>query len=155
MSPRRDWARAGAVVIAVLVADQVTKALVRGAIAEGDRRGVISGVVTLVHDQNSGVAFSLLTGSDVGVVLITLVVLAGLIAFHARNRSRPQMWIATGMIVGGALGNLVDRVRAGSVTDFVKLPAWPAFNLADSAITLGVIGLILILGFRGAPARPA
>ena len=155
MSPRRDWARAGAVAAVVLVADQVTKALVRGGIPQGDDRRVIPGLVTLVHDQNSGVAFSLLTGSEIGVVLITLVVLGGLIAFHARNRLRPLMWIVTGMIVGGALGNLADRVRMGSVTDFVKLPAWPAFNLADSAITLGVIGLILILRFRGAPARPA
>jgi signal peptidase II len=155
VSPGRDWARTGAVAAVVLVGDQVTKALVRGAIAQGEHRRVIPGLVTLVHDQNSGVAFSLLTGSGAGVVVITLVVLAGLTAFHARNRTRPLMWVVTGMIVGGALGNLVDRVRTGSVTDFVKLPAWPAFNLADSAITLGVIALIVILGFRGAPARPS
>ena len=153
MSPGRDWARTGAVASVVLLCDQLTKALVRGAIAQGDQRRVIPGLVTLVHDQNSGVAFSLLTGSDAGVLIITLVVLAGLIAFHARNRTRRLMWVVTGMIVGGALGNLVDRVRTGSVTDFVKLPAWPAFNLADSAITLGVIALIVVLGFRGAPAR--
>ncbi len=155
MTAGRDWARVGALAAAVLAADQVTKALVRGAIAPGDQRRVIPGLVSLVHAQNSGVAFSLLTGSGAGVVIITLAVLAGLVAFHARNRSRGLLWIATGMIVGGALGNLVDRVREGSVTDFVKLPAWPAFNLADSAITLAVIGLILTLGFRGAPARPA
>lgn len=155
MSHRRDWARTAAVAAFVLVCDQVTKALVRGGVAQGSDRRVIPGLVTLVHDQNSGVAFSLLTGSDVVVVLITLVVLAGLTAFHARHRTRGPMWVVTGMIVGGALGNLVDRVRTGSVTDFVKLPAWPAFNLADSAITLGVIGLILILWLRGAPARPS
>ena len=155
MSPGRDWARTGAVAAVVLALDQVTKALVRGGIAQGDDRRVIPGLLSLVHDQNSGVAFSLLTGSSIGVVIITLVVLAGLTAFHARHRSRPLMWVVTGMIVGGALGNLVDRVRAGSVTDFVKVPAWPAFNLADSAITLGVIALIVILGFRGASARPS
>ena len=153
MSHRRDWARTAAVAAVVLVCDQVTKALVRGGIAQGADRRVIPGVVTLVHDQNSGVAFSLLTGSDAGVLIITLVVLAGLVAFHARNRKRRLMWLVTGMIIGGALGNLLDRVRTGSVTDFIKLPAWPAFNLADSAITLGVIALIAILGFRGAPAR--
>jgi signal peptidase II len=155
VSHRRDWARTGAVAAVVLICDQVTKALVRGGIEEGADHRVIPGFVTLVHDQNSGVAFSLLTGSDAGVLIITLVVLAGLIAFHARNRTRRLMWVVTGMIVGGALGNLLDRVRAGSVTDFIKLPAWPAFNLADSAITLGVIALILILGFRGASARPS
>lgn len=155
MSHRRDWARTGAVAAVVLLCDQVTKALVRGGIEQGAEHRVIPGLVTLVHDQNSGVAFSLLTGSDAGVLIITLVVLAGLLAFHARNRGRRLMWVVTGMIVGGALGNLLDRVRTGSVTDFVKLPAWPAFNLADSAITLGVVALILILGFRGAPARPS
>ena len=153
MSHSRDWARTGAVAAVVLLGDQVTKALVRGGIAQGADHRVIGGFLTLVHDQNSGVAFSLLTGSDAGVLIITLVVLAGLIAFHARHRERRLMWVVTGMIVGGALGNLVDRVRAGSVTDFIKLPAWPAFNLADASITLGVIALILILGFRGAPAR--
>ena len=155
MSPGRDWARTGALAAVVLACDQITKALVRGGIAQGDDRRVIPGLVTLVHDQNSGVAFSLLTGSGVAVVLITLAVLVGLAAFHARHRTRPLMWVITGMIVGGALGNLVDRVRTGSVTDFIKLPAWPAFNLADSAITVGVITLIVILGFRGAPARPS
>jgi signal peptidase II len=155
VSPGRDWARTGAVAAVVLVGDQVTKALVRGGIAQGDQRRVIPGLVTLVHDQNSGVAFSLLTGSGVGVVVITLVVLAGLTWFHRRHRTRRLMWVVTGMIIGGALGNLVDRVRTGSVTDFVKLPAWPAFNLADSAITLGVIALIVILGFRGATERPS
>jgi signal peptidase II len=153
VSHSRDWARTGAVAAVVLLGDQVTKALVRGGIAQGADHRVIGGFLTLVHDQNSGVAFSLLTGSDAGVLIITLVVLAGLIAFHARHRERRLMWVVTGMIVGGALGNLVDRVRAGSVTDFIKLPAWPAFNLADASITVGVIALILILGFRGAPAR--
>jgi signal peptidase II len=139
----------------VLGADQLTKGLVRGTIAPGQTRTVIAGVLWIVHDQNPGVAFSLLTGSDAGVLAITLVVLAGLLAFHARNSGRPMMWVTTGMIVGGALGNLVDRVRAGSVTDFLKLPDWPAFNLADSSITLGVIALIVILGFGGASARTA
>ncbi len=155
MSHRRDWRRTGAVAAVVLLCDQLTKALVRGGIAQGSERRVIGGFLTLVHDQNSGVAFSLLTGSDAGVLIITLVVLAGLIAFHARHRERRLMWVVTGMIVGGALGNLLDRVRTGSVTDFIKLPAWPAFNLADTSITLGVLALILILGFRGAPARAA
>jgi signal peptidase II len=155
VSRRHDWARVAALTAIVLCADQLTKAFVRGGITLGSQRTVIPGVLWVVHDQNSGVAFSLLTGSDAGVLALTLVVLCGLVAFHARNQRRPLMWVTTGMIVGGALGNLVDRVRAGSVTDFVKLPAWPAFNLADSAITLGVIGLILILGFRAAPARTA
>jgi signal peptidase II len=78
------------------------------------------------------------------------------LVFVVRQRERRWVWLACGLIVGGALGNLIDRVRAGSVTDFVKLPDWPAFNLADTAITLGVVALFLVVGLgSGAAARTA
>jgi signal peptidase II len=148
-------ARAGAVAAVVLAADQGTKALVRGSISPLQTRHLMPGV-TLVHAQNSGVAFSLLTGSEAGVILITLVVVSAVIAYFVRHRERRWIWLACGLIVGGALGNLIDRVRAGSVTDFVKLPDWPAFNLADTAITIGVLALFVAVGLgSGAPARTA
>jgi signal peptidase II len=148
-------ARAAAVAAAVLVADQVTKALVRGSLGLEQTRHLLPGV-TLVHEQNSGVAFSLLTGSEAGVIAITLVVVSAVLVFFVRQRERRWIWLACGLIVGGALGNLIDRVRAGSVTDFVKLPDWPAFNLADTAITLGVVTLFLVVGLgSGAAARTA
>jgi signal peptidase II len=149
-------ARAAAVAVAVLLADQITKALVRGSLGFEQTQSVLPGVITLVHEQNSGVAFSLLTGSEAGVIAITLIVVSALLVFFVRQRERRWIWLACGLIVGGALGNLIDRVRAGSVTDFIKLPDWPAFNLADTAITLGVVTLFLIVGLgSGAAARTA
>jgi signal peptidase II len=148
------WGRAGIVAAAVLIADQLTKQLVRSSIALGASRHLLPGV-TLVHAQNSGIAFSLLTGSDVGVIIVTLVVVALVLAYFARQGERRGMWLACGLIVGGALGNLADRLRAGLVTDFIKLPHWPAFNLADAAITLGVLTLFIVVGRGGATARPA
>lgn len=154
MKTQAAWGRAGIVAAAVLIADQLTKQLVRSSIALGASRHLLPGV-TLVHAQNSGIAFSLLTGSDVGVIVVTLVVVALVLAYFARQGERRGMWLACGLIVGGALGNLADRLRAGLVTDFIKLPHWPAFNLADAAITLGVLTLFIVIGRGGATARPA
>lgn len=153
MSAEAAWGRVGALAGVVLIGDQLTKQLVRGSIALGQSRHLLPGV-TLVHAQNSGVAFSLLTGGGAGVIVVTLVVVAGVLTYFARQRERRWMWLATGLILGGALGNLVDRVREGVVTDFIKLPGWPAFNLADTAITLGVVTLFLIVGRGGAATRP-
>ena len=155
MAVGRPWVRAASVAAAVLAADQLSKALVRSSIAPGASRRVIPGVLWLVHEQNSGVAFSLLTGSEAGVIVITLAVVAGVIAFFARAKERGWIWLACGLVIGGAFGNLIDRVRAGSVTDFVKLPHWPAFNVADTAITLGVLTLFLAVSVRGSAARTA
>jgi len=155
MAAARPIASAAAVAAVVLTADQVTKLLVRDSIAQGDRRTLIGGVLWLVREQNSGVAFSLLTGSEAGVIVLTLAIVAAVLAFFARERRRAWIWLACGLIVGGALGNLIDRVHEGSVTDFIKLPHWPAFNVADAAITLGVLTLILAMGRGGAAARTA
>ncbi len=138
----------------VLAVDQVTKQLVRNSIAVGDSRHLLPGV-TLVRAQNSGVAFSLFAGSEAGVIIVSTIVISAVLVFFAFQRRHRWMWLACGMIVGGALGNLVDRLRVGAVTDFVKLPDWPAFNLADASITLGVALLLLVLGRGGAPARSA
>ena len=155
MTPaRRASTRAAVVATVVLGADQLTKELVRSSIALGDRRHLVPGV-TLIHAQNSGIAFSLFTGSEAGVVVVSVVVLAAVLSYFALHRERRWMWLACGLIVGGALGNLVDRLRVGVVTDFIKLPDWPAFNLADMSITLGVLTLLWVVGRGGAAARPA
>lgn len=146
--------RAAAVAVIVLAADQLTKELVRSSIALGQQRRLLPGV-TLVHAQNSGIAFSLFTGSEVGVVVVAAVIIAAVVAYFARHHQQRWMWLACGLIVGGALGNLVDRLRVGTVTDFIKLPDWPAFNLADASITLGVLTVLWVLGRGGAAARPA
>jgi signal peptidase II len=145
------WGRALAVAAGVVALDQLTKALVVAGIDPGDEDSILPGI-TLVHVENRGVAFGFL--SDGGAILVVLVALAavGLIAWFALHADRPLAWLPTGLLLGGAIGNVIDRVARGSVTDFVKLPAWPAFNVADMAITFGVIVLVFVLERRDAPS---
>jgi signal peptidase II len=140
----RAAARAAALALAVVVADQATKALIRADVELGSRDGVLPGV-EIVHVRNRGVAFGLF--SDGGLVLIVIGVgsLVALLAFFATHSRRPLVWLPTGLLLGGAAGNLIDRLREGFVTDFVKLPFWPAFNVADSCITIGVLSLLYVL----------
>jgi len=89
-----------------------------------------------------GVAPAVLSGLLSGALLV----------YFLRNSTKPLIWLPTGMLIGGALGNIIDRLRAGSVTDFIKLPlGWPPFNLADASITIGVVLLVLVVE---GPARP-
>jgi signal peptidase II len=138
------WRRAGLVLALVLLADQVTKRLVQSGIAQGEHDGVLPGV-ELVHVRNHGVAFGAFSGGGVIVVVIIGVALVALLAWFATHSHRRLAWLPTGLLLGGAIGNIFDRVRDGAVTDFVKLPAWPAFNLADVAITFGVLSLLYVL----------
>jgi signal peptidase II len=140
----RAWGRAGLVVVAVLVADQLTKALVRSNLEPGERREVLP-LLDYVHIRNDGVAFGVLGGGQALVVVAVAGAMTGLLAFFAFNAHRPLVWLPTGLLLGGALGNIIDRVRDGAVTDFLKIPHWPAFNVADIAITLGVVTLIFTL----------
>ena len=140
----RAWSRAGLVLGLVLVVDQVSKRLVRHGIAPGDEDSVFPGV-SLVHTQNRGVAFGAFEDQTwVVTAIIGLAVLA-LVVYFATHLDRPLIWLPTGLLAGGALGNIFDRIRDGAVTDFIKLPAWPAFNVADMAITFGVLALLLVL----------
>jgi signal peptidase II len=140
----RSAARAAAVTAAVIVADQGSKALVRAGVDLGHRDGILPGV-ELVHVRNRGVAFGLF--SDGGVVLVAIGVasVVALLAFFATHSRRPLVWLPTGLLLGGAAGNLIDRLRQGFVTDFIDLPLWPAFNLADACITVGVLSLLYVL----------
>ena len=146
--------RAAVVVAAVLIVDQLTKQLVRGSIALGESRHLLPGI-TLVRAQNSGIAFSLFTGSEAGVIVVAVLVLTAVLTYFAFHREQRWMWLACGLIVGGALGNLIDRLRLGMVTDFIKLPDWPAFNVADASITIGVLALVWVASRGGTAARPA
>jgi signal peptidase II len=145
--------RAGLVFTAVLVADQLTKALVSSALGPGEERDVI-GPVTLVDVRNSGIAFGQLQHGGVIVAVVIAIAICALLVYFSRNLSRPWIWLPTGLLLGGALGNIIDRVREGAVVDFIKLPHWPAFNVADSAITVGVIVLILVVERGDAARRP-
>lgn len=143
MTPARAWIRAAAVVAVVLVVDQVTKAVVRADIVPGERIEALP-FLDLVHVHNDGIAFGALGGSGLVLVLV-LVAVAGILAFFAANPTRRGAWITAGLMLGGALGNVIDRLHQGHVTDFLKLPHWPAFNVADIAITLGVVSLFFVL----------
>jgi signal peptidase II len=119
---RVAFARALAVVVIVLVVDRITK-----------------------HARNSGVAFGFFAGGGALVLVLTLTALAVLVVYFALRPQRPLLWLPTGLLVGGAIGNLIDRIANGSVTDFIKLPFWPAFNVSDMAITFGVLTLLYVL----------
>lgn len=148
----RAWLRAGLVLAVVFAVDQITKALVRSGLAVGQEDPVFP-AVTLVHVRNRGVAFSALEGrTGLVTVVIGLAVLA-LVIWFARHATRRLVWLPVGLLAGGAAGNIVDRARHGAVTDFIKLPAWPAFNVADMAITFGVLALLYVVERSGAPDR--
>jgi signal peptidase II len=137
----------------VVAIDQVTKALVRSGIAVGDENGVFPGI-QLVHVKNKGVAFGALSGKP-AVMIIVLAALGGLVVWFFLHSTRRHVWIPTGLLLGGAVGNILDRVRDGSVTDFIKIPLWPAFNVADMAITFGVLSLLWVLERRDGAEEPA
>jgi len=137
------WARAALVMVAVIALDQGTKALVRANVAIGDRDGVFPGV-EIVHVRNEGVAFSRFSGGGTVVAVIVGAALLALLAYFVTHLDKPLVWLPTGMLLGGALGNVIDRLRDGAVTDFIKLPGWPAFNVADIAITFGVLVLLYV-----------
>ena len=127
----------------VVALDQGTKALATSLVNRGDRVEVLP-FLAFENVRNKGVAFGI--GGDISAVFIgaTIVVLLGFLVFlAARSRSGWLVWVPAALLIGGALGNLADRVRAGAVTDFIDLPLWPTFNLADVAIVVGVLLLLL------------
>jgi signal peptidase II len=141
------FARAGVTTAAVLTVDQVTKHTIATGIAPGEQKKFLP-LINLVHVRNNGVAFGFLSGGGGLVLAFTLIALAILISYFWMRPSRPYLWIPVGLLTGGAIGNLVDRLANGSVTDFIKLPHWPAFNVADMAITFGVLALVYVLEGR-------
>ena len=139
------WVRAGLVLIAVIVADQLSKRAIEHSIVPGEEHKLLPGI-QLVDTRNHGVAFGFLPGNHVAVTILIALALLLLLAYFARHTALPLLWLPTGMLLGGALGNILDRLRHGSVTDFIKLPlGWPPFNLADTAITLGILILFLLI----------
>jgi signal peptidase II len=150
-SSGRVWARLLVVCGLVVVADQAAKAAIAATMAPGERTDLAFGF-EISRVTNSGIAFGLLNeGSAALVLAITVGALALVVAWFAFDPGRPWMWLGVGLLTGGALGNLADRVRDGGVTDFLDPPLWPAFNLADVSITVGVV--VIALAALAAP-RP-
>ena len=141
---RRAAVRAALVCLVVIGVDQLTKHTLGTWLQPGQVRHVIPGL-ELVYERNTGVAFSFLAGSGAVVYILTGAALFALITFLLVRPGRRLLWLPTGMLVGGAIGNLIDRVTLGSVIDFIKLPHWPVFNIADTCVTFGVIILVLVI----------
>jgi signal peptidase II len=136
--------RAAAVAVAVVAADQVTKSLVRHNVRVGSSDGIFPGV-EIVHVHNRGVAFGLFVNGGVVLVIVGVAAVSALLIFFATHSRRPLVWLPTGLLLGGAAGNLIDRLNQGYVTDFIHLPLWPSFNLADMSITFGELSLLYVL----------
>jgi signal peptidase II len=139
----RGWVRALALAALVVVLDQVTKAIAADALGPGESVDLVLGF-ELVDVRNTGIAFGLLTDGQTLVIVVTAAALALILGYFALNPSRPGLWIAVGILVGGAVGNLADRLRADEVIDFIDPPLWPAFNVADIAIVAGIAFVVLI-----------
>jgi len=133
------------IALAVVVLDQLTKWLVRVRVGEGSIP-VLGDFLQLQVVHNTGVTFGLAQGHNLLFALLTLVIVIVLLVYYAKiHREKAIPSALTAVIVGGALGNLIDRLVFGQVIDFIAFSFWPTFNLADSAITLGVIGLVFYL----------
>ncbi len=128
----------------VVAVDQATKQLANANIERGGEVNVFFGL-DLTNTRNTGVAFGALEGAGLAVGILIGVSLALLVAYFAVNRSMPWLWLPVGLLLGGALGNLADRVREGAVIDFIDPVAWPAFNVADACIVVGVFGLLWVV----------
>jgi signal peptidase II len=143
---------AAAIATAALVVaiDQATKQIVDSSIERGHSVNVFFGL-DLTNTRNTGVAFGALGGAGLIVAILIGLSLALLIGYFVANRDMPLLWLPVGLLLGGALGNLVDRAREGAVIDWIDPVAWPAFNIADACIVVGVVALLWVV--EGRPKR--
>ena len=152
----QQWVSLAAVAGTAVVGDQLTKWIVSSQLSLGSEVEVV-GPLSLHHVQNSGIAFGLFASATPLVTLLTAVAVGWMLLFFARSGARhPVLPLAFGLLMGGSLSNLIDRLRIGAVTDFLDLDFWPAFNLADSFIVVGVGMLIAaLLAAERTPRRRA
>ncbi len=160
---RGQWLALAGLALAAVVADQVTKHVVASNLRIEQGIHVV-GPFWIRHVQNSGIAFGLFSSATAAVAVVTGIAVAWMLVYFARSGARhPVLPVALGLVIGGSVSNLADRVRLGYVTDFLDFRYWPAFNLADSFIVVGVAILLGTLlasehvprsrGRRDAPAR--
>ena len=143
--------------LALLIADQVTKALVVADLAVGQRVNVIGDMVQIWHAQNRGAAFSLFQGGTLVFLVVSVLSIGLVVYFHRGLRDRrPWLHVVLGMVLGGTLGNFVDRLRQGYVTDWLSVGVgdtrWPTFNIADASVVVG-IGILVLYLFLTNPDR--
>ena len=133
-----QWVALAVIAGTAIVADQLTKAIVSARLPFGDTVASI-GPFSIHHVQNSGIAFGLFAHSTTAVILLTTTAVAAMLVFFSRTAQRhPLLPVSLGLVIGGSIANLIDRVRMGHVTDFLDFAYWPAFNLADTFIVVGV-----------------
>jgi signal peptidase II len=147
---RSELLAMGVTAAVVLLADQATKAAIASALALGERLPVIGDLVVLWHVRNEGAAFSLFQGGQVFFLIVTALAFGMLIYFQRAFRGRGvALYVVLGLILGGTLGNLIDRIRLGYVTDFISVGIddlrWPTWNVADASIVLGILALVAYL----------
>jgi signal peptidase II len=131
----------------VVAVDQATKQLAVTRIGRGEEVEVFFGL-DMTNARNTGVAFGALEGGGAVVAVLIALSLALLLGYFMVHRERPWLWLPVGLLLGGALGNLADRARIGAVIDFIDPIAWPAFNVADSCIVIGVLALLYVVEGR-------
>ena len=144
MTRAQGWARVAATLVAVVAVDQLTKLAADGGIARGDSINVFFGL-DLTNSRNSGVAFGFLDGEGWVVGALIAVALVALVVWFALNAARAWLWLPVGLLLGGAIGNLIDRAREGAVIDFIDPIVWPAFNIADACIVVGVLAMLYVM----------
>jgi signal peptidase II len=147
-----QWLGLVAIACAAVLADQLTKQLVIGTLAL-DQQVAVVGPFSIHRLQNAGIAFGFFSSATSVVIVLTAVAVAWMLIFFARSGARhPVLPAALGLLIGGSISNLLDRVRLGHVTDFLDLRYWPAFNLADTCIVVGVA--LLMAALVAADRRP-
>jgi signal peptidase II len=152
MTARGAWLRAAAAALVLLALDQATKQLVVHSLSRDEHRNIFFGI-ELTNVRNKGVAFGALGSGGLPVTLLTIGAVTLLIGYFALHATRPWLWLPVGVIAGGAFGNLLDRFRLGAVVDFIDPMLWPAFNVADTGIVLGILGLLYVI--EGPPRKKA
>jgi signal peptidase II len=148
-----QWAGLSVVVLVAVAADQTTKLIVTRSLNLDESLHVI-GAFSIHRVQNPGIAFGLFGGATPIVTALTALAVGWMLLFFARSGARhPVLPVALGLLIGGSLSNLIDRIRLGHVTDFLDFRYWPSFNLADSFIVVGVGILFVALVLSETPRR--
>jgi signal peptidase II len=130
---------------AVIAADQLAKHIIRSSFGIGEQLPLLGNIFYLQHVQNTGAAFSLFSGMNTALALLTGAVICWLLYLFLKSNNQPKLFYASlALIIAGAAGNLADRILFGAVTDFIGIWLWPTFNIADAAVTAGVFSIIAL-----------
>jgi signal peptidase II len=154
---RPAWLLFFGLAIAIVIVDQATKAAVTSALRPGESRPIVDDLLRIVFSQNSGALFGLFKDNAVVFGVVSLAVIALIIGYHSRTGGSTYMTVTLGLLLGGAVGNMLDRLRLGYVVDFVDGGIgsfrWYTFNVADAAISVAIL-LLFLTAIRPSLAEP-